>query len=56
MIISERQIMKLIRFTNQLSDFLLIEKTKDSLEVYNDICAFLNIISLQQSNELKEFK
>jgi len=61
MIISEKQIMQLIHFSNEYRRELLISKEMKTLSIQgerslDDVCMILEIITNQQSEELKEFK
>lgn len=55
MIISEKQIMRLMDFVNDYC-VILARAGKDHVDVYNSIRLFLDTITSQQSEELKEIQ
>lgn len=56
MIISEKQVMQLIIFTNQLAKMLFVQKEVKLIEAASEIDLFLTEIAKQQSSELREVK
>lgn len=56
MIISEKQIMRLMDFVNDYALILKHSETRGNMEIYNSIRLLLDSITAQQSEELKEIK
>ena len=56
MIISEKQIMRLMDFVNDYAVILSQSRTQGAVQSYNSIRLLLDTITAQQSEELKEIE